>query len=312
MSVAAISKVWERSRAKGSELLVLLAIADYADDDGRDAWPSVQKLADKSRMTERGVREVLKRLVADDELAIDKNTDGREVKGGYRPRHFMHIRCCDAAAKIADAPEKISDRTTEKIVDPPAEFSGESEKISGPNVRDTAPKRERDCSALKEDPSGIRQYTRTRASDGRRTHPLDDPQPISPESVEQFKRFWAVYPRKEGEIPANRAWVELAPDPALAEQIIAAVIQRNRLGWAEEGRFVLQATRFLEERRWLEPYTPRPRHGAERPEQSVEGWKTARACPGCGAEQSGVYRNGRAEFPTCSQCGRRDALRLAR
>ena len=34
MSVRTMAKVWESSRHAGSDLLMLLAIADFADDDG--------------------------------------------------------------------------------------------------------------------------------------------------------------------------------------------------------------------------------------------------------------------------------------
>lgn len=113
MSVKAVARVWERSAAKGSELLVLLAIADYAQDDGRNAWPSQLQLATKSRMTERGVRLVLRRLVAMRELAIERNTEGREVLcGQHRPRAFMHVLCCvDGWEPGANEPEKISGAT---------------------------------------------------------------------------------------------------------------------------------------------------------------------------------------------------------
>lgn len=49
MSVRTMAKVWELSANRGNDLLMLLAIADFADDDG-NAYPSVQTLAHKCRM----------------------------------------------------------------------------------------------------------------------------------------------------------------------------------------------------------------------------------------------------------------------
>ena len=119
MSVRAVARVWELSTAKGGELLVLLAIADYAEDDGRHAWPTVLKLAAKSRMSERGVRDVLRRLEHLGELAIEKNTTGRRVRDGHRPRAFMHVLCCaDQPAKIAGESSSETGRIT---YDEPAE-----------------------------------------------------------------------------------------------------------------------------------------------------------------------------------------------
>lgn len=68
MSIKVLSYVWERSHQKGSHLLLLLAIADYADDAGF-AYPSVPRLARKSRMTDRNVQYALNRLVHSGEIA---------------------------------------------------------------------------------------------------------------------------------------------------------------------------------------------------------------------------------------------------
>ena len=43
---------WQSSRARGTDLLVLLALADIANDDG-ECWPSIAHLARKCRIDER-------------------------------------------------------------------------------------------------------------------------------------------------------------------------------------------------------------------------------------------------------------------
>ena len=48
MSIAITSMVWQRSKAKGPARLVLLALADHADEEGR-AWPSAARLDDVDR-----------------------------------------------------------------------------------------------------------------------------------------------------------------------------------------------------------------------------------------------------------------------
>lgn len=61
MSVAVSSAVWAKAQVKGAPLLVLLALADNADDDGR-CFPSVLHVARKTRMTQRGVQKVMREL----------------------------------------------------------------------------------------------------------------------------------------------------------------------------------------------------------------------------------------------------------
>lgn len=301
MSVTAISRVWERSRAKGSELLVLLAIADYADDEGRNAWPSVQKLADKSRMTERGVRDVLRRLADDGELAVERNTDGREVAGGFRPRLFMHVLCCEKpekfsgrAEKIADQPEKISGLKPEKISDQPEKISDRAEEFS----EKTEPGRTR----IKEDPSLIRQSTSSRAIDGRRPHPLDDePRKLDAASLDAFERLWAIYPRQEARVPALRAWHALNPSRDVADFILAHVQMRVKAGWARdvEPRFLPLLRTFLEEARWQERYVPsKGRTSTELP----EGLTLMAPCQTCGDTVEGRVVEGQRVYDECARC----------
>ncbi len=70
MSVKVSSYVWEHTTAKGSALLLLLAIADYCHDDGQGAWPSVPTLAAKARISARSVQYHTRRLVADGLLVL--------------------------------------------------------------------------------------------------------------------------------------------------------------------------------------------------------------------------------------------------
>lgn len=69
MSVKALSKVWEGSAHAGTELLMLLAIADFADDAGR-AYPSVAGLAEKCRMKPRNANYILANLQRSGELKV--------------------------------------------------------------------------------------------------------------------------------------------------------------------------------------------------------------------------------------------------
>jgi hypothetical protein len=88
---------WERARAGKTDLLMLVKIADLADDDGRNAWPEVPRLMKYCRMSERGVEYTLQRLEQQGELLIEHNDAGREIvlRGGrtFRPKWFLHVRC---------------------------------------------------------------------------------------------------------------------------------------------------------------------------------------------------------------------------
>lgn len=94
MSARSSGNVWKYSQHKGSDLLVLLAIADYAKDDGTGAWPSVAGLAEKTRLSERNIQYILRKLEASGELVIEKHA-------GPRGCHLYHVVLDTEGAKIA-------------------------------------------------------------------------------------------------------------------------------------------------------------------------------------------------------------------
>ncbi|MDQ3328732.1 MAG: helix-turn-helix domain-containing protein [Chloroflexota bacterium] len=81
MSIRARDYVWEHSRQSGAALVLLLAIAERADDDG-EAWPGVAYLAAKSRLSGRGVQKLLRKLEEDGELRTERG-GGRRVTNRY-------------------------------------------------------------------------------------------------------------------------------------------------------------------------------------------------------------------------------------
>lgn len=104
MSIRVLNLVWEHSEAKGSALLLLLAVADYADEDGV-AYPSVAALAKKSRMSERNTQYALKRLEQMGELAI-KPGEGPRGANLYRvlvERNLPLFEPDSGGAKLAGA-----------------------------------------------------------------------------------------------------------------------------------------------------------------------------------------------------------------
>lgn len=87
MSISVIDYVWKNSTRKGAALLVLLAIADFADETGL-AFPAIKTLAVKARVSERGVQYVLRELVSVGELSIEANAG---PKGCNKFRvHLVH------------------------------------------------------------------------------------------------------------------------------------------------------------------------------------------------------------------------------
>ena len=67
MSIRVMTRVWEHATYKEGALLTLLALADYADDNGV-CWPGQPELSHKARLGERQLRNVLHMLEGKGEI----------------------------------------------------------------------------------------------------------------------------------------------------------------------------------------------------------------------------------------------------
>lgn len=200
-------------------MLVLLAVADYAYDDGTNAWPSVKLLAEKSRMTERAVRFILARLEADGELIVRENVDAVETVDGFAPKRFMDLRCCGK-----DFPKR------EKI----------SQKGKMLPRKETTRKTEKSGIRLKEDPSG---------------DPLFDLQVAVRFDSEALLAIWNQYRGKMPEcswiggarMSHARARLKEQPDRTVWVQVVemlaasAFATGTNDRGWVADFDFLIKA-----------------------------------------------------------------------
>jgi hypothetical protein len=92
MSIRVTSLVWDAAPVAGTELLVLLVIADHASDDGTNAWPAVETIARKCRVTPRSVQRCLANLVIEGliEVATQRGGDER-VRSDRRPNRYRVV-----------------------------------------------------------------------------------------------------------------------------------------------------------------------------------------------------------------------------
>lgn len=85
MSIGVMDKVFRRYPNGGGEMLLALALADHADDGGNNIFPSVQKLAAKTRQSERTVQYQLRRMEESGWLLrVGHGNGGRSQTTEYR------------------------------------------------------------------------------------------------------------------------------------------------------------------------------------------------------------------------------------
>ena len=71
MSIKFMTDVWKFSKAKSGDLLVLLALADFSNDEGL-SYPAIPTLGRKARLSPRQVKRAIDHLNRLGELAVYK------------------------------------------------------------------------------------------------------------------------------------------------------------------------------------------------------------------------------------------------
>lgn len=95
MSVRVSKWVWEHSKASSGARLVLLCLADHANDDSNEAWPSVATIARLVRLGERQVFKHLHSLIAAGEI----------IESGAGPRGVKKYRITQCPPELQFTPE---------------------------------------------------------------------------------------------------------------------------------------------------------------------------------------------------------------
>ncbi|MET8766363.1 helix-turn-helix domain-containing protein [Streptomyces sp. NPDC004658] len=82
MSFKVTNWVWARSESRNGARLVMLALADRADDNGY-CWPSIDDLAERTKLSPRAVQKAIATLADLGELDVE-NGGGRHRSNRYR------------------------------------------------------------------------------------------------------------------------------------------------------------------------------------------------------------------------------------
>lgn len=88
MGVRTLRHVIERSKAVGTDRLVLFVLAEHADDTTGECWPSVDLLAAEAAVKVRAAQYALKSLAASGELAIEPHGAPTAGRLQYRPNRY--------------------------------------------------------------------------------------------------------------------------------------------------------------------------------------------------------------------------------
>lgn len=220
MSIKVMTAVFERYPNGGGEMLLALALADHASDDGTKVFPSVEALAEKTRQSVRSVQYQLRGMQTSGWLIlVSSGNGGRSMTSEYRIS-LDWIK----GAEIAPIQKGAN-----------GDIKGATDGAKGCNpqqkrVQPVAPANNRHIT-IKE-PSGT--------FGGDATEPVD-----------LFEEAWKAYPPRAGgnsKADARKAWVARVHAGVEPEDIVAGV-HRYAAFCRAEGKvgtaYVKQAATFF-------------------------------------------------------------------
>ena len=265
-----MNQVWERLDCSGAELVLALAIADFANDQGF-LFPSVATLAKKTRQSERTVQRQLAefrqvRWLEVEELAALKGGRGRSVR----------YRISEAWLK-GDSLSWFSDRKGDRL----APFS--DERVTPEGIKGDTTMTQKGDTAMSPDPSLTLREPRSdaRARDSPGAHQG------AAERGAQFQAFRAAYPLGTyGDNVwqyAERNFWQLVDESETAERLLesAKAYNAQQLAMSKIGsQYVKHPHKFLSEGKWRGPFplpaTPEAADKARRHAQLEAAWTRVR------------------------------------
>lgn len=239
MSIKVMSWVWEHGPASASERLVLLALADFCDDQGV-CFPSMVRIAAKACITERGAQKILRRMEEEGLVSI-------ETGGGRHGcnRYTINMRNHE--------PETVN-------MVHPERRSGERGDTK-PRTREQKP-RTRVQETLN---GGSPEPSLTTIE------PSEEPSPRERE----FDAFWHVYPRKVGKDAARKAWLS-ARRRAGVETIVSGLRAFVEATRGSDPQFIAHPATWLNQGRWQDDQS-HARNGPRSSTEDLRGLATISA-----------------------------------
>lgn len=122
-----MSQVWDNTELSSTEKIVMLSLADHANDEGV-CYPSVTRLTQRTGLSERAVQGAMKRLREGGYLSVEKNA-GRAGSNLYTlhltpaadaPPHEMHprSRCTPPPQEVRVTPAAGAPKPSRTINEP--------------------------------------------------------------------------------------------------------------------------------------------------------------------------------------------------
>lgn len=280
MSIRVLTKVWEIETISLSEKMVLLALADYANDDGA-CWPSYSRIARKSNISKRTAIRIVERFV---KLGvIYKELQITDMNGYASNRYVIDIEKLD---QVDFLQQELEEDDTEIEINNTKYVPLESDKIDKNEENDTTPlvtsgvtslvtsgdtsPSDKSSSIYNEEPSDItvnepsktfdRNFENQETEFSESDPPEPEPSKPKKKSIdpsikkiidEKFKEFWKLYPRKVSPKVCKPIFENYVKNKLeIADEIIAGLRAHIPIYANREKKFIPHPKTWLNQARW--------------------------------------------------------------
>ncbi len=238
-----MSRLFRAQLGSSSRKMLAVRLADFADDNGKGIWPSVETLAQETELSVRTVQRLLADFVNEGLLIIVRKATGRP---GEATRYDFDMRAID---RLPDAKQPETTGDTMSPVDP-AEQTGDTMT----RVTPTTETGDTDCV------EGCHHVTRTVIEpsiepsverDAPARGNLGDEEE-NPKAIETaFKRFFLSWKTAihDSEPDARREWGALSPDERV--RALAHSESYQAIALSTGRKYLCSAAKYLKERRWV-------------------------------------------------------------
>lgn len=250
MSIELITKAFKTKTANSTQKLILIKLADNANDDGQ-CFPSHRHIADQCQCTRRTVINAIKALEEQGLLTIEER---RDFNSGQQKSNIYHLHLdgagnlggmeSDSGSDPEDSPPENSENGSEG--DSPGSETGSHLGVN--NIHGGS---EKYSQGEGEEYSHIT-VTSSNRQDNRqlnRQEKVSKPAKKSGYS-EQFEKWWSIYPRKTAKGAAWNRWKRDKLDSKVNE-LVEKLEQQNALQYAfTETQYIPNASTYLNQKRY--------------------------------------------------------------
>ena len=233
MSNYYLNTVWDFSEAKGTPLLVLIALADYSNEEGI-SWPSLNALSKRCRIDRSNVSRSISTLVSMGEIERAGYGDGRYGSTRYRIKIVRRRTTSEKQGSAEAQPSVGAEVHTSRCGDAPLTI------IEPPSL---------EPSIYFDSLVGAEAHYLNEKNDALQEEELFD---LKQEVFDDFGKFWKLYPVKKKKGLARKAFKKASGKVHVSVLLEGVVLLNANL--PEDGRFVPHASTWLTQERWTDEY----------------------------------------------------------